>query len=102
MSTDDLVAAFYLPDDSITNPIETTRSLAKGAKINGAMIFENVTVTDIKLEQGAVCGVRSTLGDISCEYVVNCAGMWGRRIGRLWAANKGTLGLSFWSTGVLG
>jgi 4-methylaminobutanoate oxidase (formaldehyde-forming) len=83
MSTDDLVAGFYIPDDSITNPIETTRSLAKGAKMHGAGILENVTVTDIKLEKGAVCGVLTNLGDVSCEYVVNCAGMWGRQVGQL-------------------
>ena len=48
MSTDDLVAAFYLPGDGVTNPIETTRALAKGAKMGGAKIIENVKVTDIK------------------------------------------------------
>ena len=83
MSTDDLVAAFYLPKDGVTNPIETTRALAKGAKMGGAKIFENVLVTDIKTEKGAVCGVTTDQGDIKSEYVVNCAGMWGRQIGQL-------------------
>ncbi len=83
MSTDDLVAAFYLPKDGVTNPIETTRALAKGAKMGGAKIFENVMVTDIKTEKGAVCGVMTDQGDIKSEYVVNCAGMWGRQIGQM-------------------
>jgi 4-methylaminobutanoate oxidase (formaldehyde-forming) len=83
MSTDDLVAAFYLPKDGVTNPIETTRALAKGAKMGGAKIFENVLVTDIKTEKGAVCGVTTDQGDIKSEYVVNCAGMWGRQIGQM-------------------
>jgi glycine cleavage system T protein len=83
MSTDDLVAAFYLPKDGVTNPIETTRALAKGAKMGGAKIFENVMVTDIKTEKGAVCGVTTDQGDIQSEYVVNCAGMWGRQIGQI-------------------
>ena len=83
MSTDDLVAAFYLPKDGFTNPIETTRALAKGAKMGGAKIFENVLVTDIKTEKGAVCGVTTDQGDIKSEYVVNCAGLWGRQIGQL-------------------
>ncbi len=83
MSTDDLLAAFYLPKDGVTNPIETTRALAKGAKMGGAKIFENVMVTDIKLEKGAVCGVTTDQGDIKSEYVVNCAGMWGRQIGQM-------------------
>ena len=83
MRTDDLVAAFYLPKDGVTNPIETTRALAKGAKMGGAKIFENVMVTGIKLAGGAVCGVTTDQGDITCEYVASCAGMWGRQIGQL-------------------
>lgn len=83
MSTDDLVTAFYLPKDGVTNPIETTRALAKGAKMRGAKIFENVLVTDIKTKKGAVCGVTTDQGDIKSEYVVNCAGMWGRQIGQM-------------------
>jgi 4-methylaminobutanoate oxidase (formaldehyde-forming) len=83
MSTDDLVAAFYLPGDGVTNPIETTRALAKGAKMGGAKIIENVKVTDIKVEKGAVCGVTTDQGEVTCEYVVNCAGMWGRQIGQM-------------------
>ncbi len=83
MSTDELLAAFYLPKDGVTNPIETTRALAKGAKMGGAKIFENVMVTDIKTEKGAICGVTTDQGDIKSEYVVNCAGMWGRQIGQM-------------------
>ena len=83
MSTDDLVAAFYLPNDGITNPIETTRALAKGAKMGGAKILEKVKVTGIKVNKGAICGVSTDQGDITCEVVVNCAGMWGRNIGRM-------------------
>ena len=83
MSTDDLLAAFYLPKDGVTNPIETTRALAKGAKMGGAKIFENVMVTDIKTEKGVIGGVTTDQGDIKSEYVVNCAGMWGRQIGQM-------------------
>ncbi|MBW2657318.1 MAG: GcvT family protein, partial [Deltaproteobacteria bacterium] len=79
----DLVAAFYLPGDGVTNPIETTRALAKGAKMGGANIIENVKVTDIKVEKGAVCGVTTDQGEVTCEYAVNCAGMWGRQIGQM-------------------
>ncbi len=83
MSTADLVAAFYLPNDGITNPIETTQALAKGAKQGGARILENVAVTGVKLKNGAVCGVSTNQGDVTCEYVVNCAGIWGRQVGQM-------------------
>jgi glycine cleavage system T protein len=83
MRTNDLVAAFYLPRDGVTNPIETTRALAKGAKMRGAEIVENILVTDISVKNGAVCGVTAGQGQIACEYVVNCAGMWGRQVGQM-------------------
>ncbi|MEA3232898.1 MAG: FAD-dependent oxidoreductase, partial [Thermodesulfobacteriota bacterium] len=75
--------AFHLPYDGVTNPIETTQALAKGAKMGGAAILENVKVTDIKIKNGTVCSVITDQGDVTSEYVVNCAGMWGRQIGQM-------------------
>lgn len=83
MNIDDLVAAFYLPGDGITDPVGTTQALARGAKMGGATIVENVKVTGIKTANGAICGVTTDQGDIKCEYVVNCAGMWGRQVGKM-------------------
>ena len=80
---DDLASAFYIPEDGQTNPEDTTQALAKGARNNGARIFQNTKVTDIKVKDGAVTGVSTEKGDIACEVVVNCAGMWGRHIGSL-------------------
>ncbi len=81
MSSNGLVSAFYLPDDGQTDPVGTTQALAKGARMQGVRIFENVPVLDIKLEQGRIAGVVTEHGDIACEYVINCAGMWSRAIG---------------------
>lgn len=83
MSAKGLVSAFYLPNDGQTNPLETAQALIKGARIRGAKVFENTKVTGIKLRNGAVCGVNTEYGDISCDYVINCAGMWGRQVGKM-------------------
>lgn len=83
MSTEGLVSAFYLPNDGQTNPLETTQALIKGARMRGAKVFENTPVTGIKQKNGTVCGVSTDYGDISCDYVINCAGMWGRQIGKM-------------------
>jgi glycine cleavage system T protein len=83
MSDEDLIAAFYIPKDGQTNPEDTAQSLAKGARIRGAAIFENTKVTDITIKDGVICGVKTDQGEITCEYVVNCAGMWGRYIGQM-------------------
>jgi 4-methylaminobutanoate oxidase (formaldehyde-forming) len=83
LRSDDLVGALWLPGDGRTNPIDTTRALALGARKGGARIVENVEVTGFQLKDGAVAGVRTTAGDVACEVVVNCAGMWARALGRL-------------------
>jgi 4-methylaminobutanoate oxidase (formaldehyde-forming) len=81
--TDDLVGGLWLPRDGRTNPIDTTLALAKGARLGGATILENTRVTGLHVRGGAVTGVSTTDGDIACEVVVNCAGMWARELGRL-------------------
>jgi len=81
--TDDLVGALWLPRDGRTNPIDTTRALAKGAQLAGARLFENTKVTAIHRRNGVVSGVSTDRGDIACEIVVNCAGMWARELGRM-------------------
>jgi 4-methylaminobutanoate oxidase (formaldehyde-forming) len=39
-----------------------------------------VPVLDVLTERGAVTGVRTAIGDVECEVVVNCAGMWARQL----------------------
>jgi 4-methylaminobutanoate oxidase (formaldehyde-forming) len=83
LNTDDLVSVFYLPKDGQTNPVDTAQALAKGARMGGTKIIEGVKVLDVHVKNGAVCGVSTDKGDIACEYVVNCGGMWGREIGKM-------------------
>jgi glycine cleavage system T protein len=83
MRTDDLVGALWLPRDGRTNPIDTTLALAKGARQGGATVLENVAVTGIRVDNGRVAGVTTSHGEVACEVVVNCAGMWARDVGRM-------------------
>ena len=83
MRTDDLVGALWLPRDGRTNPIDTTLALAKGARQGGATILENTPVTSIRVKNNRVVGVSTARGDVACEVVVNCAGMWAREVGRM-------------------
>ena len=87
MRVDDLVGAVYLPGDGQINPIDATRAFAKGAEMNGASIFEYVRVTAIHRMDGRVTGVVTDQGDIQAEYVVNCAGMWSREVGKMAGVN---------------
>jgi glycine cleavage system aminomethyltransferase T/glycine/D-amino acid oxidase-like deaminating enzyme len=82
-SVADLSAAFHFPNDGRANPTDVTQALAKGARIGGARIFEHTPVTGILTDSGRVGGVRTEHGEIKAEYVVNCAGIWARRVGRM-------------------
>jgi len=78
---DDLLAGFYVAGDGRANPVDVTMSLARGARMAGATVLEGVSVLDVLTSRAAVRGVRTSAGDIECEYVVNCAGMWARQLG---------------------
>ncbi len=79
--TSDLLAGFYVPADGRVNPVDATMSLAKGARMQGVSIIEGVAVDEVLTRDARVVGVRTDQGDIECEYVVNCAGMWARQLG---------------------
>ncbi len=82
--TDDLLAGFHVPGDGRVNPVDLTAALAKGARQLGVEIVEGVRVTDVltaPYRTETVTGVRTDAGDVECEYVVNCTGMWARELG---------------------
>jgi glycine cleavage system aminomethyltransferase T/glycine/D-amino acid oxidase-like deaminating enzyme len=76
-----LCAGFYIEHEGRINPVDVTMALAKGMRMKGASIFQNTPVREVLTDHGTVSGVRTDEGDIRCEYVVNCAGMWARQLG---------------------
>jgi sarcosine dehydrogenase len=87
MDVSDVIGAAFLPTDGQANPTDITQSLAKGARMAGAKIFENTEVTGIETERGRVTAVQTAQGRIACEVVVNCAGQWARQLGALAGVN---------------
>ncbi|MCP3989764.1 MAG: FAD-dependent oxidoreductase, partial [Actinomycetia bacterium] len=63
-----------------TSPVDTTISLAKGAKARGARVIENVAVTQLKAANGKITGVVTEKGEIEAEIVVLATGMWTRHL----------------------
>lgn len=84
---DDLLAGFYVKNDGRVNPVDATMSLAKGARMLGVRILEGTPATGILKKNGAVTGVKTSRGDIRCEFVMNCAGMWARQLGEMAGVN---------------
>ncbi|MGD9092583.1 MAG: FAD-dependent oxidoreductase [Anaerolineales bacterium] len=85
--TGDILAGFYTAEDGRTNPVDTTRALAIGAKMGGARIIEETKVTRIKREKNRVSGVITNKGEIQAQYVVNCGGIWARELGLMAGVN---------------
>ena len=83
LRTDDVLAGFYVEDDGRVNPVDATAAMARGARNRGVRIVEGVSITGVRAVNGRVCGVRTSAGDVACEYVVNAAGMWARQLAEL-------------------
>lgn len=87
MQVEDLVGAIWLPSDGKANPTDLTASMAKGARLRGARIFERVRVTDVTTRDGRANGVSFKGGHIEAEVVVNCAGQWAKEVGSFAGVN---------------
>jgi 4-methylaminobutanoate oxidase (formaldehyde-forming) len=83
MEVSDLVGASFLPTDGQASPSDIAQSLAKGARMHGARLFEGVRVEGFDIDKGRVVAVRTNHGRIACEKVVNCGGQWARQLGAL-------------------
>ncbi len=78
LTVDDLVGGIFLPKDGQTNPVDTTRALAQGARMRGARILENTKVTRLLVKEGRASGADTEAGTIGADIVVICGGMWSR------------------------
>ncbi|MFL2845095.1 MAG: FAD-dependent oxidoreductase [Candidatus Puniceispirillaceae bacterium] len=77
-----VLGGIHMPSDGSVNPIDLTQALAKGARFYGAMLREQIEVTEILTNGEKLTGVRTSEGTIASEYVVNCGGMWARELGK--------------------
>ena len=82
MNAEGVLGGIFMPGDGAANPSDLTQALAKGARMNGARLFEHTPVEEVLTEGGKVCGVRTGEGVIKTDIVVNCGGMWARELGR--------------------
>jgi sarcosine dehydrogenase len=80
MDASDVIGAAFLPTDGQANPSDITLSLAKGARMHGAKIFEDVKVTGVEVTDGRATAVLTAQGRIATEAVIVCAGQWTRAL----------------------
>jgi len=87
MDVSDVVGAALLPTDGQVNPADITQSLAKGARMGGVKFHQQTRVTGIQVHNGNVVSVTTAQGEIKCEKVVNCCGLWAREVGLMAGVN---------------
>ena len=78
MNTEDVIGAVWSPDDGRVGPSDLCAALVKGAKSNGAKIFEQTAVTGIKTRDDKIIGIETSAGEIACDAIAICTGLWSR------------------------
>jgi glycine cleavage system aminomethyltransferase T/glycine/D-amino acid oxidase-like deaminating enzyme len=87
LETSDLLGGSWVAQDGTASPVDVTQAFVKGARARGALCLEGVRVTAITQANGRVTGVITDQGEIQADFVVNCAGLWGREVGRMAGVN---------------
>ncbi len=87
LNTDGVVGGLHIPLDGQADPANIAMALAKGARQKGVEIHELTKVEEIFVRDGRATGVRTNRGEVDAEIIVNCAGMWGRQVGRMAGVN---------------
>ena len=91
LNTSNMLGGVYLASDGQGDPSNIALAMAKGARQKGVQIFEQTEVKDVTRNGRRVEAVHwqrgEESGSITCDHVVNCAGMWGHQLGRMLGSN---------------
>ena len=83
INLDGVFSAMYEPNEAHIDPNGVTNAYAAGARKYGATIYRNHPVTATTQQANGGWTVDTPEGQIECRYLVNCAGLWGREVGKL-------------------
>jgi glycine cleavage system aminomethyltransferase T/glycine/D-amino acid oxidase-like deaminating enzyme len=78
-----ILGAYHVPSDGIAKGVWIAAALGRAAEAMGVAFEGGVTVTGFDVRDGRVHGVRTDRGDVECERVLICAGIWGPSVGAL-------------------
>ena len=82
-STDDFELAAYEPESGYADPTSVTNSFINHAKERDSVLMIDCEVTGIRVSDGKVMGVDSSRGSFDAPIVVNCAGTFAGRVGKM-------------------
>jgi glycine cleavage system aminomethyltransferase T/glycine/D-amino acid oxidase-like deaminating enzyme len=78
-----ILGAYHVPTDGIAKGVRLAASLAAQAAARGVAFEGGVRVTGFDVRDGRVRGVRTDRGDVECDRVLICAGIWGPTVGAM-------------------
>ncbi|MBB95725.1 MAG: FAD-dependent oxidoreductase [Rhodobacteraceae bacterium] len=91
LNLDGVTGGVWLPKDGQGDPANIALALARGARSRGAVIAEGARVSGMVRTGRRVRAVEVDTADgpqrITCDMVVNCAGLWGHEVGRMAGIN---------------
>ncbi|MFK7993242.1 MAG: FAD-dependent oxidoreductase [Granulosicoccus sp.] len=86
LEEDVIQGALWDPDAGLVVPrsqVVTGELVEQAEKTGKLKAFANTSATDLSIENGRIKGVHTTRGYIQADYVVVCAGLWGRLIAHM-------------------
>ena len=82
MSTDGIIGAMWADREGYIDTTGTVHAYAKCAKLRGAEYYEHTKVEDL-VQTADGWQVVTDKGTVTCEHVVNAAGLWAKQLGRM-------------------
>jgi glycine/D-amino acid oxidase-like deaminating enzyme len=78
-----LFGALFDPLEGNLDPNGATQAYAGAARARGAEVIQHNRVLSLTPLPGGAWRVETEQGDVTAEHVVNAAGLWARRVGRM-------------------
>jgi glycine cleavage system aminomethyltransferase T/glycine/D-amino acid oxidase-like deaminating enzyme len=78
-----ILGSYLVPTDGIAKGVRVAAALGTKAQERGVSFEGGVRITGFDIRDGRVHGVRTDHGEVECEQVLVCAGIWGPTIGRM-------------------
>ncbi|XP_005802531.1 dimethylglycine dehydrogenase, mitochondrial [Xiphophorus maculatus] len=83
LNIDKVLAGLYTPGDGHIDPYSLTMSLAAGARMYGAQIYNPAPVAGLSPTADGKWDVQTPHGTIRANRIVNTAGFWAREVGQM-------------------